>query len=117
MKNRLYITELEEVEGNEEKEIEICKKYSSIYQAYRDSKKAKNDGLNFYEIIWEKDVESIIALCRKNGIAEITVSGVFSNMLETLADFEKRGYNLNGLSSAKDRFNGRTIPALAIQIH
>lgn len=117
MVNRLYIAELEEAKGNEEKEDELWTKYSSIYQAYRDSKKAENDDLNFYEIIWEKDVESIIDLCKENGIAKITISGVFSNMLEILAKFEKHGCKLDGLTSAKDRFNGRIIPAMAIKIN
>lgn len=117
MINRLYITELEEAKGNEEKETELWTKYSTVYRAYLDSQKAENEDLNFYEIIWEKDIESIIDLCRKNGIVKITVSGVFSNVLEILAEFEKCGCKLDELTSAKDRFNGRTIPAVAIELH
>lgn len=117
MENKLYIAEFEGAEENAEKEMELWRKYSTMYRAYLDSKKTKNDdGLNFYEIIWEKDVESIIDLCRKNNMDEITISGVSSNMLETLAQFEQYGCKLNGMTSIKDRFNDQTVPALAIKM-
>lgn len=116
MINRLYIAEFEETERNTEKETEFWTKHSTMYRAYLDSKKVRNESLNFYEIIWEKDIESIIDLCRKNGIVKITVSGVFSNMLEILAEFEKRGCKLDGLTSAKDRFNDQTVLALVIKM-
>ena len=53
---------------------------------------------------------------QKNNIAEITISSVSSNMLEILARFEQNGYKLNGLTSAKDRFNGQMVPALVVEV-
>lgn len=53
---------------------------------------------------------------QKNNIAEITISDVSSNMLEALARFEQHGCKLNGLASAKDRFNGQTVPALVVRM-
>ena len=117
METKLYIAEFEAAEGNAEKEKELWTKYGTMYRAYLDNKKAKNECLNFYEIIWEKDVEYIIDLCRKNNIDKITISGVSSNMLETLARFEQYGCKLNGLTSVKDRFNDQTVPALAIKMY
>ena len=116
MEKKLYIAEFEEAEGNAEKEMELWRNHSTMYRAYLDSKKAGNDVLNFYETIWEKDIESIIDLCRKNNMDEITISGISSNMLEILAGFEKYGCKLNGLASAKDRFNGQMVPALAVRM-
>ena len=116
MEKKLYIAEFEEAEGNAEKEMELWRNHSTMYRAYLDSKKAGNESLNFYEIIWEKDIESIIDLCKKNNIAEISVSGVSSNMLEILAGFEKYGCKLNGLTSVKDRFNGQAVPAFAVRM-
>ena len=116
MESKFYIAEFEVSGANEEIEMEFWRKYGTLYQAYKDSKKAGNDVLNFYETIWEKDIESIIDLCRKNNMDEITISGISSNMLEILAGFEKYGCKLNGLASAKDRFNGQMVPALAVRI-
>lgn len=65
MVSRLYIAEFEEAEGNAEKEMELWRNHSTMYRAYLDSQKAGNESLNFYEIIWEKDIESIIDLCKK----------------------------------------------------
>ena len=40
----------------------------TMFWAYRHSKAAGCDDLNFYETIWESDIEYIVNTCRANGI-------------------------------------------------
>ena len=47
-------------------------------QAYLYSLEAGNDLPNFGEVIWDSEIEQIIADCRKTGTTEFTVSSTFS---------------------------------------
>lgn len=75
-------------------------KYSAIGvnptfgQAYFYSKEAGNRLLNFADVIWEKDIDEIIANCRKFGITDFTISSSFSGLLATIAAFEAKGCHI-----------------------
>lgn len=45
-------------------------------------KEAGNDLPNFAEVIWDDDIETILADCRKLGVREFTISSTFSSLLE-----------------------------------
>lgn len=77
---------------------------STVFWAYRDSQEAESDTLNFSEVIWEKDIPAIVECCRENDVHEFTISSTFSGLLETLAEFEKMGCKLAGLTTVKTRF-------------
>lgn len=87
------IEELEEAAkiGMKYKDTDIAPEFG---QAYFYSKSAGNRLLNFAEVIWEKDVEQIIANCRRFGISDFTISSTYSGLLTTLAEFEKHGCHM-----------------------
>ncbi len=69
----------------------------TMFWAYRHSKAAGCDDLNFYETIWESDIEYIVNTCRANGIKVITISSTFSGLTEDLWEFCKRGCAVDGM--------------------
>lgn len=76
---------------------------STMYWAYERSKEAGNDTIDFSEVIWDYDIEPIIESCRVFGITHITISSTFSGLLATLAEFEKLGCKIDGLTKVKSR--------------
>lgn len=69
----------------------------TMFWAYRDSKKANCEELNFYEVIWEKDIDEIVETCRKEKIGTITISSGYSSLTTTLWEFVKRGCTIEGM--------------------
>lgn len=91
----------------------------TMFWAYRETREeANNELLNFSEIIWDYDIEEIVNCCRENGITEFTISSNFSSLIDTLAEFEKYGCKMNGLTKVNARyvdvFTGerKVIPAI-----
>lgn len=76
----------------------------TLYKAYRDSRKAGTDDLNFSDIIWDEDIESILATCREEGIERITISSTFSSLTEVLWELCQRGCSLDGMKSIPTQF-------------
>jgi hypothetical protein len=93
----------------------------TTYWAYNDSLEAENETLDFGDVIWEQDIEEIIAFCKDNGFKEITISSTFSSLITILAKFEELGCKMDGLTKVNKRFkesNGEReqIPALRMII-
>ena len=65
---------------------------------------ARNDLPNFAEVIWDYDIEAILADCRKLGVKEFTISSTFSSLIETIAKFEELGCTLDGIVKVKERY-------------
>lgn len=91
----------------------------TVFNAYRHSKKDKQELLNFDDCIWERDIEHIVFFCKENGIEEITISSGFSGLLETLEIFVEYGCELIGLTKVnyvdwKDE--EKKIPAMKIRM-
>jgi hypothetical protein len=90
----------------------------TLGQAYLYSKEAGNDLPNFAEVIWDDDIETILADCRKLGIKEFTISSTFSSLIETIARFEELGCTLDGIVKIKGTLHplrkqgARTDPGL-----
>ena len=76
----------------------------TLGQAYLYSKEAGNDLPNFAEVIWDYDIEAILADCRKLGVKEFTISSTFSSLIETIAKFEELGCTLDGIVKVKERY-------------
>ena len=70
----------------------------TMFWAYRRSIEAGNDLIDFSEVIWDEDVESIAACMKENSIAEFTISSTFSSLIPILAAFEKHGFTMAGLT-------------------
>ena len=94
----------------------------TLGQAYLYSKEAGNDLPNFAEVIWDYDIEAILADCRKLGVKEFTISSTFSSLITTPAEFDKRGCHMAGLTQVKARYTDRqtcehaSIPAIKLTI-
>jgi len=95
---------------------------STMYWAYERSKEAENDTIDFSEVIWDYDIEPIIESCRAFGITYITISSTFSGLIVTLAEFEKLGCKVDGLTKVKSRNTDweteekHTLPAILVRI-
>ena len=107
-KSPFYIAELERnfeaCSGSEKNEIN-----RTLYFAYEKSKKAANELIDFDDIIWANDVEAIVNTLKENEIKEFTISCHFCDLIDRLADFDKFGCRMNGVtevkSSPRNRFS------------
>ena len=93
----------------------------TVYFAYKNSKKAGNETLDFNEVIWEQDVLPIIETCKAKDIKTFTISSPMSGLLETLERLEKAGCKLGGLTRVKTNttdWDGKqeTVPAITVRI-
>ena len=65
--------------------------------AFTASTKTGNEHLDISEVVWDKDVESLINCLRENGIERFTFSSTWSSAVETAWLFQKAGCTLSGL--------------------
>ena len=84
--------------------------HTALGWAYKYSMDAGNELPNFAEVIWEKDVEEIVAGMRKYGIKEFTISSPYSGLIGTLAAFEKQGCKMDGLVQIRTPFDEFRTP-------
>lgn len=76
----------------------------TFYWAYIRTQETTNENLDFEDVIWENDVEGIIKNCKEFGLKEITISSRFASLIDILAEFEKQGAKLIGLTKVTTRF-------------
>lgn len=76
----------------------------TFYWAYIRTQETTNNILDFNDVIWESDVEGIIKNCKEFGLKEITISSRFASLIDILAEFEKQGAKLAGLTQVTSRF-------------
>ena len=95
---------------------------STVYWAYKNAQEAGNELLDFNEVIWDYDIDSILKNCKTLGITEFTISSTFSSLITTLAEFDKRGCHMAGLIQVKARYSDwqtgehASIPAIKLTI-
>lgn len=70
----------------------------TIFDAYRISKEVGNNAIDFNGVIWEKDIQPIVEYMVENRIYEFTISSTFSGLIPVLAEFEKQGYQMCGIT-------------------
>lgn len=73
-----------------------------LFWAYKHSLEAGNDLINFYDVIWEHDVESIVECLSNNKINEFSISSNFSGLITILAEFDKHSFTMAGITDAKE---------------
>ena len=95
----------------------------TLFWAYRTSKEeSENDLIDFNEVIWDYDIKEIADTLRAEGIKEFTISSTFSSLIETLAEFEKHGIYMNGLTTVNARHTDwntgkqARIPAIKMEV-
>lgn len=77
---------------------------ATLYWAYKTAQEAGNDLPDFNEVIWDYDIDPLLENCRAFGITEFTISSTFSSLITILAEFEKRGCHMAGLTEVKARY-------------
>lgn len=91
------IKSFEEAIKNKVESLEEVGINPTMFWAYRRSKEAGNELIDFNEVVWENDIAEIVKTCRENDIREFTISSHFSSLIDTLAEFEKLGCKMFGL--------------------
>ena len=71
---------------------------STAFWAYRKSIDAGNDLIDFSDVIWDHDIEAIAQTFADSGITEFTISSRFSDLIPTLAAFDKLGFKMAGMT-------------------
>ena len=93
---------------------------STAFWAYRKSIEAENEHIDFSEVVWESDIEEIAKTFKENGIYEFTISSNFSGLITTLAEFQKYGFQMGGLTEVNatyvDFFTGKRAKLPAIRL-
>lgn len=90
----------------------------TLFWAYRTLEETGNEKIDFNECIWEHEIEDIANCLKENEIYEFTISSTFSSLIETLAEFQKYGFQMAGLTEVnatyKDWETGlnKRIPAI-----
>lgn len=70
----------------------------TMFWAYRRSMEKENELLDFNDVIWEREIKEIAEACREFGITEFTISSTVSGLVTVLAEFEKCGCIMAGIT-------------------
>ena len=76
----------------------------TIYWAYKDSKEAETEDLNFADVIWDEDIQAIVDFCKEEKIDQITISSTFSSLTNVLGELEQRGCKMSGMKKVPLRY-------------
>lgn len=101
---------------NSEKPVDLRKVgiNSTMYWAYRTSKKVGNDLIDFHEVIWDDDIAAIADICDEAEVTEFTISNNASGLIKTLAEFEKYGFVMDGLTEVKGGYTDSRTKEYAV---
>ncbi len=80
-----------------------------IWREYEAARENGNARLDISEVVRDKDVESLVACMRENGISEFTFSSGWSSAVEIAWFFTQNGCELGGLvevNGGRDHFTG-----------
>ena len=78
--------------------------YINLYRLYRDAQKRGNELIDLSDVVWDNQVEPLIASFREYGIERFTFSSGWSSAVETAWLFTELGCKLEGLVE----INGQT---------
>lgn len=112
------IETFEQAIENKVPDLRKCGINPTLFWAYRNSIEAENEKIDFSECIWEQEIEEIASCLKENGIVEFTISSTFSSLIETLAEFQKHGYQMAGLTEVNANYKdwqtgkNKVIPAI-----
>ncbi len=87
-----------------------------LLEAYYQSKERDNELIDFNEVIWERDVEPIVATLRRVGVKEFTFSSSMTGAIEFLAAFKKLGVAIQDVVYVND-YKKEPIPAMLLKVN
>ena len=112
---------------DEAKEKENSAGMEAARASYRklseDAAERGNEYIDLHDVVWDKDVEALIASLRENGIEYFTFSSTWSSAVETAWLFTENGCTLEGLvkingqSKAFGNEEYEKIPAYLFAVH
>ena len=76
-----------------------------LWREYETSRDNGNSLLDISDVVWEKDVESLISCMRRIGIGQFTFSSTWSSAVETAWLFKQNGCELEGLVEINGSMN------------
>lgn len=74
-----------------------------IWREYEVSRDSGNTYLDLSDVVWDRDVDALIACMKENGIEHFTFSSTWSSAVETAWLFQKAGCRLEGLVEINSR--------------
>ena len=91
-------SELKETIKNEENG------FRKIWTMYEKAKENQNLYIDFNDVIWDNEVQSIIKTLRDNGIEKFTFSSTWSDAVKTAWLFTQNGCTLEGLTEINEGY-------------
>ncbi len=82
--------------------------------AYFAARRNGNDLLDFGEVIWRRDVEQICENLEEFEIREFTISSTYSGLIEIIAEFDKKGWKVAGITEVNANYTDLTTGKLQI---
>jgi hypothetical protein len=113
---------LESVRKGELK-LEETRYSMAVYRAYVIARTAGNEHLDFNDIIWDQDIQELVAMWRELELEFVTLSNSSSGMVDTLAYLEKLGCKLLGLTKVRGQYpdiitgQHAIIPAFLVEVN
>lgn len=121
------IKQYEEAIANKVTNLEAEGINRTMFKAYRHSRRAGSDDLNFDDIVWDTDIEYIVNTCRAEGIEQMTVSSTFSSLTEAIWGMIAKGCTVEGMKlvpttntyydEQTDTYVREKVPAFIIKIN
>lgn len=71
---------------------------ATMLQAYERSQYLGKELLDFDNVIWDDDIQTIADTCRKLGIKQFTISARLGNLTDVLAEFQKLGVSVQRIT-------------------
>lgn len=81
-----------------------------IWREYETARENENARLDINEVVWDRDVESLVSCMRENGISEFTFSSGWSSAVETAWLFTQNSCEVVGMAEVNgsmDYFAGK----------
>ena len=72
--------------------------FCKVYNLYKIAQQRGNEYIDLYDVIWDKDVPTLIDRLRKAGIEKFTFSSTWSSAVETAWLFLQNGCKLEGMA-------------------
>ena len=76
-----------------------------IWREYETAMENGNACLDISEVVWDKDVESLVTCMRENGIGEFTFSSGWSSAVENAWLFTQNGCEVAGMAEVNGSMN------------
>ena len=72
--------------------------YTKVYRLYEDAAERGNEYIDLHDVVWDKDVEALIASLRENGIEYFTFSSTWSGAVRIAWGLCQHGCTLLGMT-------------------